>query len=311
MIYLPGTSENVEIVELDRSGQELAVIGQPGPYRHPRWSAEKDRIALTVREEGENQIWVQDVASETLSQLTFEGSNQRPGWSPDGTRVAFYATRPDNSGLYWTQADGSGPAELVDDGADTGIPTPVFWTRDGAWLVIDGFTGDPGATGNQSIYAVGTGEDRTRQTVVSADGSDRTVGAVSPNGEWIAYLSNESGQEQVYVRRFMAPGGRWLVSTGTAGAPLWASDDEIVYKDYESGSLMSARLALGTTGRVVERRGLFDFSPYLEDPNVPEFDVSRDGQRFLVLRRSADPNITVPVVVLNWTAEIERRMAGR
>ncbi len=101
------------------------------------------------------------------------------------------------------------------------------------------------------------------------------------------------------------------MSTGTAGAPLWASDDEIVYKDYESGSLMSARLALGTTGRVVERRGLFDFSPYLEDPNVPEFDVSRDGQRFLVLRRSADPNIRVPVVVLNWTAEIERRMAGR
>ena len=132
-----------------------------------------------------------------------------------------------------------------------------------------------------------------------------------PSAEWIAYLSNESGQEQVYVRRFMAPGGRWLVSTGRTGAPLWTSDDEIVYKDYESESLMSARLELGTTVRVVERRGLFDFSPYLEDPNVPEFDVSRDGQRFLVLRPTEGFNIAVPVVVLNWTAEIERRMAGR
>ncbi len=133
---------------------------------------------------------------------------------------------------------------------------------------------------------------------------------MSPNGEWIAYGSDESGPWQVFVRPFMRPGGRWLVSTGEAGTPLWTSDAEVVYMDYATRSLVAARLEFGTTVRVAERTTLFSFGPYRYSESSPMYDVSRDGQRFLVLRgdEGAADNED-PIVVLNWFEEIKRRMA--
>ncbi len=108
----------------------------------------------------------------------------------------------------------------------------------------------------------------------------------------------------------MAPGGRWLVSPGGAGTPLWASDSEVVYMDYATQSLVAARLEFGSTVRVVERTNLFEFGSYPYSENSPMYDVSRDGQTLLVLRgqegRAGDPQ---PIVVLNWFEEIKRRMA--
>jgi len=205
MIYLPGTTgTGVQVVEVDRSGRETVVISRQGQYEHPRWSPDGDRIAMTVSGESGPQIWIYDIASETLSQLTFEGGNVRPTWSPDGSTVAFSSARDGAADLYWKPADGSGPAERVAEGEDTQNQGTTFWTWDGSWIVFDGL-GDAGDS-EENIYAVGTGTDRTRQTVV-ATGAGEETGAVSPNGEWIAYGSDESGPWQVYVRPFMAPGG--------------------------------------------------------------------------------------------------------
>ncbi len=307
MIYLPGrVGTGVRVVEVDRSGRETVVISREGVYEHPRWSPDGDRIAMTVSGESGSQIWIYDIASQTLSQLTFEGSNIRPTWSPDGSTVAFFSTRG-VSDLYWIPADGSGTAERVAEGEDTQNAGTTFWTRDGSWIVFDGRGEEDDQTEN--IYAVGTGTDRTRQPVVGT-AADEETGAVSPNGEWIAYGSDESGTWQVYVRPFMAPGGRWLVSTGGAGTPLWASDTEVVYRNYTNGSLVAARLEFGSSVRVVERTVLFDFRSFLFSQSAPQYDVSRDGQSFLVLR--GDQDLTIgdqPIVVLNWFEEIKRRMA--
>jgi serine/threonine-protein kinase len=214
MIYLPGNvTAGYQVLEVDRLGRESVVISQPRGYQHPRWSPDGDRIALTVVGEDAAQIWIYDTPSETLSQLTFEGRNVRPTWSPDGSMVAFFSNRPDASDLYWKPADGSGFAERVAEGEDVVNAGTTFWTRDGSWIVFDGL-GEPGAPA-ENIYAVGTGADRTRQNVVATEAGEET-GAVSPNGQWIAYGSDESGQWQVYVRPFMAQGGRWLVSTADA-----------------------------------------------------------------------------------------------
>jgi serine/threonine-protein kinase len=218
--------------------------------------------------------------------------------------VAYFSTRADTSDLYWKPADGSGPAERIAEGEDTQNVGTTFWTRDGAWIVFDGRQ-ERDAT-DENIYAVRTDSNRTRQPAV-ASGAEEETGSVSPNGEWIAYGSDESGVWQVYVRPFMAEGGRWLVSTGGAGTPLWASDTEVVYVDYATGNFVAAMLELGETVRVVERTPLFATNSYAYSENSPMYDVSRDGQTFLFLK-GQQASEAQPIVVLNWFEEIKRRI---
>ncbi len=112
----------------------------------------------------------------------------------------------------------------------------------------------------------------------------------------------------MYVRPFMREGGRWLISTETATPPLWASDTEVVYPDDASGMMMSARLELGETVRVIDRTPLFSTRPYFTGTGLPPYDVSRDGQRFLMVRRWVDDAASPAVIVLHWAEEMKRRM---
>jgi Tol biopolymer transport system component/predicted Ser/Thr protein kinase len=307
MMYIPGVALRVpkQLVEVTRSGRETPVGARTGDFETPRWSPDGRRIAMTI----DGQIWIYDVSSETLSQLTFEDANFRPTWSPDGARVAFYSRRSDEWDLYWAPADFSGTSERVAEGEDTMNGSTTFWSRDGRWIIVDGW-GDPDAD-DQDIFAIGTGDDRTRRTVVSTEANEE-AGAVSPNGEWIAYSARApSGQPQVYIRAFLAEGGRWLISTGVAVTPLWASDTEVVYVDVPTRTMMAATLEFGTTVRVAQRTPLFDLGPYTGiGSGSPGYDISRDGERLLMLRagsaRRVDP---VPVVVLHWFAEAQRLMA--
>ena len=308
MIYLPGASESgAQLVELDRSGRDKVVLSEFGRYEHPRWSPTGDRIALTIEAGTGNQIWIYDVASETLTQLTSEGTSDRPTWSPDGSRVAYRRFDAGRTALAWSPADGSGPSEPVAKGEFTGAGT-TFWTRDGAWIVTDGVADS--SRSDEDIFAVGTGAERTRQSVVATPAQEET-GAVSPDGKWMAYGSDEGGQWQVYVRPFLAPGGRWLVSTGGAGNPLWTSNSEVVYHDFATRSLVAAKLTFGTTVRVSERVRLFGWEPYYYgSSSAPQYDVSRDGLRFLALREHQSSQRDIePIVVLNWFEEVKRRMA--
>ncbi|HSR14540.1 MAG TPA: protein kinase [Gemmatimonadales bacterium] len=310
MAYLPGATEGgVRVVEVDRSGRSTEVIGRPGRYDQPRWAPGGDRIAVAQTSDAGSQILIYDLRSETLSPLTSVGNNIRPWWSPDGGRIAFYSTRGDTIGLYWMAADRSSLPEKLGE-ADSLLPqgaSTTFWTRDGAWIVVDGETA---RSGDEDIVAVATG-DRTVRMVVGTP-ADEQSGAVSPDGRWIAYLSNEGGPYQVYVRPFLREGGRWQVSTGAAGAPLWASSTELVYPDQTSGTLMAATLQFDGSVRVARRERLFELGGYtgLYNISTPGYDVSRDGQRFLMLSRgNGTRNATTPIVTLNWFEEVRRRMA--
>jgi Tol biopolymer transport system component len=307
MVYLQGASQvGRQIVAVDRAGRETVLVPEFANFGAPRWSPTRDRIAVVRTEGGPSQIWIYDVRSQTLSQLTTEGNNVRPSWSPDGTRVAFYSARSSGADLYWMPADGSGPAERVADGDDTLGASTTFWTRDGAWIVIDGNQQD-GV--QEDIFVVGTGSDRKRKTVVATP-ADEQGGVVSPDGRWIAYVSNETGSSQVYVRPFMRPGGRWLVSNNSAVNPLWASNTELTYRELDSRMMVSATLAMGQDVRVTERRPLFSEAPYLRSGvSLAEHDLSWDGQHFLMLKRPAVVgDRAAPIVVLNWAEEVRQRM---
>ncbi|HEX9165951.1 MAG TPA: hypothetical protein VF862_08580, partial [Gemmatimonadales bacterium] len=254
-------------------------------------------------------IWVYDVASATLSQLTFGGTNVRPTWSPDGARVAYWSNRSDGEGLYWVPADRSGPEERVIDGEEIGT-SATFWTRDGAWIVIDGDAPDSGRV-DEDVFAVETGAGHKVVPAVATPGDEQT-GAVSPDGKWIAYSTDEGGQRQVYLRPFLREGGRWLISTGPGMTPLWTSNDEVVYIDPQARTLVAARLELGSTVRVTGREAVLAWESYRSNVSAPAYDASRDGQRFLVLRGTGGSQRGIePVVVLNWFEEVKRRMAAQ
>ena len=310
MIYLPeARSAGRQLVEADRTGKESVLHPDFADYNAPRYSPTRDRIAVARATGAGSQIVVYDVASRTLAQLTTEGSNIRPSWSADGSRVAFYSSRNDIQDLYWMAADRSTPAERVVDGDDTRNSSTTSWSRDGAWIVFDGIASDA-TFRDENIFAVGTGTDRKRKTLVATTANEET-GEVSPDGKWLAYVSDEGGQNQVYVRPFMREGGRWLISDGVGSTALWASNSELVYGDVRRRQMMSVTLELGTSVRVTSRTALFSAVPYSEfRQGAADFDVSRDGQRFLMLREAVKPDERqAPIVTLHWADEIRRRIA--
>jgi eukaryotic-like serine/threonine-protein kinase len=301
MMYQPtGGGGQARVVAMDRTGRERAVIAQPGEYSNPRWSPDRTLIAVQLRgSSGASQIWVYNIASQTFTQLTRDGDNIRPTWSPDGKRLAF-----SGASLMWMPADGSTPPERVlESVSDQGLAPN--WTHDGKYITLDGFL-RPGVVG-EDVFAVAVTGKRELEPVVATPGNDQT-GAVSPDGKWIAYTSDESEGNKVYVRPFRAPGGRYLISTGAGTQPLWASNSELIYVDNQALTLMSAALDLGVTVKVTGRKRLFDLGPYLRgSASWWDYDVSRDGREFLFVRPDRVSATVSPIVVLNWTEEIKRR----
>ncbi|MDH4348310.1 MAG: serine/threonine-protein kinase, partial [Gemmatimonadota bacterium] len=203
--YLGGAANAGDLVvaQVDRAGREEVLISRAGSYDLPRLSPEGERIGLVIPVENRNQIWVYDIPSATLSQLTFEGTNSRPSWSPDGTRLVFASDRSGNWDLWWAPADGSGPGERVAEGPDVTSAMVTSWSRDGKWIVFDGVAeGDSGVAVQEDVFAVPTTGKRIRQLAVGTP-ADEQSGVVSPDGRWIAYNSDESGTTQVYVRPFL------------------------------------------------------------------------------------------------------------
>ena len=316
MAYLPGggSGPNTVIVQLDRSGREEVIVAKPGSYRGPRLSPDGRRIAVTDNDaKNLSQIWIHDRASVTTRQLTFDGASERPAWSPDGNRVAFSTARGGagpSRHIWSAPADGSGPGAREGEGPDVLGASAVSWTRDGKWIVIDGPPDDGKGAGMEDVFAIPmSGTPRTMRPAVASRFNEQT-GEVSPDSKWIAYVSDETGQVQVYVQPFLTPGGRTLISAGRATEPAWMSNNELAYVNNDTDSITVARLEFGATTKVT-RTGLFDARPYVRgSQGFRNYDVSRDGKSFIFLKRLSATKAVEPIVVLNWIEEVKRLMAA-
>ncbi len=290
------------LVWVDREGREEILSAEPRGYVHPRISPDGTRVALDVRDdEGDILIW--DFAREALTRFTLTADLERsPVWTPDGARIAYGTS----TGASWKAADGSGVAEPIAETGNTVLA--YFFSPTGTELV---FT-DPNPTidGNIGMLAVGAAADPV--WLLASEFGERSA-ELSPDGRWMAYQSNESGDWEIFVRPFPnVTEGQQQVSTAGGRHPLWARNGEELFY-LEPGTrprLMAVPVQTGSTFDRGSPQPLFAWEYRFDGPSR-RYDVSPDGQRFLVIKADeAAGDFRAPQihVVLNWFEELKARV---
>jgi len=289
------------LVWLDQEGRAEPVASSEGPYFAPRLSPDGQRIAYSGRERA---VWVYDINRGMASRLTGEGEAGGVNWTPDGKRVVFSWFKSGPPNLYWQPADGSSAMERLT--TSDYVQEPGSWSPDGTTLAFTEW--HPEKSGND-ILLLDVGSRRITPFLNSQ--ANESWPAFSPDGRWIAYASNESGQKvnEVYIRPFPGPGGRWLVSHEGGTEPLWARDGKKVFYRSADGEQVWV-VDIRTEGGVFPGKPRLLFkAPLLSYAGmVRTWDLSLDGQRFLMDKmeeRKSQP-VTEMILVQNWFEELKR-----
>jgi len=283
------------LVWVDRYGRETQVTTHRGSHFYPRLSPNGRFIAV----QESNEIWVYDSERGTRSRLTSTGGTD-PLWTPDGQRVVF-ATG--GGGLFWTPADGSGEPELLFRSENT--VSGHSWSPDGSVLAFYQVT-PASARDIWMLKRTGTGFEAE---AFLATGWNERSPVFSPDGRWLAYTSDESGRDEIYVRPYPGPGGKWPISRSGGREPVWsASGSELYYR--QGANIIS--VAVQTNGGIVagEPRVMVagDYGAEYTSSGSQTYEVTTDGERFLVIQSVDRGGANGIRVVLNWFDELQERM---
>ena len=320
LVYVAGGEEASQrsLVWVSRNGEEQSIPAPPRAYRSPRISPDGRRVAVTI-DERESHVWLYDLDRQTSTRLTFEGTyNVNASWTWEGEHIAFQSNReggPQN--VFWQPTDGSGGPERLTTSEYTQIPNS--WSPDGQFLVFQ----ETHPTSGRDIWVVQLA-DRKAQPFLVTPANEGTT-RISPDGRWLAYLSDESGRNEIYVQPYPGPGGKRQISAEGGTEPVWNPNGRELF--YRSGDRMmavevevgqaSTPVSSGQAGRPVATafsagrpRMLFDAAQYLPTPaTIPNYDVSPDGQRFLMLKPDEQEAAPTQInVVLNWFEELKQRV---
>jgi serine/threonine protein kinase len=299
LIYVPGSAmtRQLKLVWVDRKGVERPVPAPTRNYVLPRISPDGQRVTVGI-EEAESQVWLYDLRRDNLTRLTFAGGmNVDPIWTPDGKRIVYKGAA---NRLYWQPADGSASAELLTSSELAANNVPGSWTPDGKVLTFMEINPNTG-------YDVYTLKDGKPQPFVNTP-SLETAPRFSTDGRFIAYASDESGRLEVYVRPYPGPGGKWQISTEGGSEPLWNPKGRELF--YRSGNkMMAVDVAIQPTFSAGKPKLLFE-GAYVPTPrSFPDYDVSPDGQKFLMLKADAQTQGPTQInVVLNWFDELKQKV---
>jgi serine/threonine-protein kinase len=283
------------VLWVDRRGSSEALPFPPGDHIRPRLSPDGSRIAVNTG----RSIAIFDLRSGGFTRLSFEGSAGWPAWTPDGRRLIYGSIRPGTSwDLAWIPADGSGREELLL--IDEEIQHPGVMSPDGTTVAYQEV--GPGGW-DIGVLSIGNPESaRAFQGTTAREESPY----FSPDGRWLAFVSDASGSRQVYVRP-VAGDGRWQVSTGGGIEPVWSgSGKEIFYRN--GPQMLSVEISTDPTFSVGRTQVLFEGAYVSEDFGGPGYDVSRDGQRFILIRNDRAPTTRLNVIV-NWHTDLVDRLS--
>ncbi len=302
LVHGGGVFDSTQLTWRSRDGKLLEIVGQAGTYIGPRLSPDGARLAVGVMDAstGRQDIWMRAFTRTSNDQYTFgPQSNNFPVWSPDGSRLAWSRAGEDGrSSLFQKAATGVGQEERLAEPAVS--QSTLDWSGDGRFLLHQI------SSHGDDIWVLPLTGDRKPFPFVETQ-YDELHGQFSPDGRWIAYSSNGSGQGEVFVQTFPATGGKWMVSSGGGTHPRWRGDSKELFYVSTSGKMMAvpvtgagAALETGPAALLFETRlpGHIRISYH--------YDVTRDGQRFLLLEpvQSAAQALTV---VLNWQAALKGR----
>jgi len=296
------------LVWVDRDGREEPIPAPPRAYVGPRLSPDGHRIAVEIRDQ-ENDIWVWDLASRALTRLTFDPAIDRdPVWTPDGRHIIFASSRSGAFDLYARSSDGTGTDVRLT--ASTNSEYAAAVTADGLFII--GFEVRPRTAFDVVRFAlngkVGAGATVVRSEPLIETPSDDRNGELSPNGRYLAYQSNESGQFEIYVRPYPQVGSvRWQVSTNFGKGPAWArSGNELFYMD-RTNHLMAVPVdTRGGTFRAGAAATVVR-TPYATPFAWRMYDVTADATRFVMIKNQFSQTATPAIVVAqNWIEELKR-----
>ncbi len=298
LVYPPQTNSLTELRWRDRTGKQLGSLGAPGEYYTPRISPDGRQVAFSRRDGNNSNIWVANPHGNSLTRLTFDpGIDENPVWSPDGAAVTFGNNASGHANLYRKAATGAGTIDRLT--TNTMEQQPLDWSRDRRFLVYTQITAPTeimiqAASGGQPVSFLG-------QHAHGAVHAQFNPGVP----RWIAYDFDDSGRREIYVKAF-EPGqpaspARWQISDSGGSMPRWRGDGkEIFYLSLE-GKMMAARVSAdGAAFHSYPPQFLFKTTPpQLRTPNF-EYDVSPDGERFLMIEPLEKPEYQPLTIVSNW-----------
>jgi Tol biopolymer transport system component len=315
LVYVPGgvSFGEHELVMVDKSGKTRSLTANARPYEDFSISPDGRFIATTI-EGSVTDTWIHNIARDTDSRFTFGVEHRDPCWTPDGTRITYSGYKDGKDALFWKPVDGNGPEELLVT-SDTDA-YPWFWSRDGRILLYS----KASPSGSAEVWALSM-PDRTTRPILQSQFDDEYA-IFSPDGKWIAYNSNESGRDEVYVMPFPSLSPRTRVSTNGGRHPLFSPDGRQLY--YRSGTSLEAmdQRALAATSRVMAvsidtksglnvgaPRALFE-GPFFDSGH--DWAITPDGNNFLFIRDKATQAAPAEMnVVLNWFEELKRRIPSK
>ena len=296
------TGESVsgsQLAWLDRTGKQISALGTPVAQTELALSPDGKRASVVIPDQaGRQDIWLYDLARGLRTRFTFDAANDNmSAWSPDGNRIVFRSNRKGHFDLYQRASGGAGTDEvLLEDNFDK---RPVSWSADGRFILCESLGGPTG----RDLFVLPLSGDRKPIPFLTTQFYEGQ-GWFSPDGRWVTYVSNEYGQSEVYVAAFPGPGGKWQISTAGGQWPRWRRDGtEIFYLTPENTLMAAEANGKGASFEVGAVKPLFDMRAAA---GGYRYDVSADGQRFLVNSLPAQSAAAPITVVLNWTAGLQK-----
>jgi eukaryotic-like serine/threonine-protein kinase len=289
-----------------RDGTRIATVGTPSPYSHFTVSPDGRRAAVTAYEGGERQIhtavWLLDLGRGTSTKFTFEWGAGMPVWSPDAARVVFASVREGPPSLHLKPIASPGQ----DDWLVKGDNQPTDWSADGHTIVYE----DLNPKTRFDLWVVSPSGDRKPRPFLATPANE-TGGRISPDGRWMAYTSDESGRDEIYVTSFPEPHGSTRISTDGRTQAEWRRDGRELFYRTPDRKLMAAPIKAGANFDSGTPQALFELPP--EPPAWIQGGVdqrvyapSADGQRFLIGVPVGEESSAPITVILNWTASLKR-----
>ncbi|MCZ6616767.1 MAG: protein kinase [Gammaproteobacteria bacterium] len=305
LAYIAGAprSRQSRLVWRSRDGGSEFLPAPVAGYLNPRISPDRTQIAVQVEGATTFDISIYHIRRETLTRLTFEGDNTVPAWSPDGRRIAFASVR--NNALmsaYMKAVDGSGQAEMVyypERIENSGSVVPFGWTPDGKSLIME-FTNEN--ANNLATFSEDSGEAKVILETPAAEGSP----ALSPNGRWLAYTSDEAGEFQIFVRAYLGPGGKWQISTSGGLVPKWSPDGKELF--YRLQNKLYSVVIDDSSGSFRAGRPEVVFDDLSTVSANYDYDVFNSNRFLMVENAGDDPAPAGVTVVVNWLDELARRV---